>query len=153
MKLRVRCGSKCGGSQPRTRRIPPRLAGPTSPARSDAGVDSGPASTAVAHPVFSRSRRLRPKRVRGARWRSSIRVAPFPRPSGGERRPVVNVLEPQRPTEQPLLQGAPDRAFDILSHGPKADGIRIVSEDGRLLLKVLSRKEQVRRLGSPRALV
>src|SRR3989441_11363109 len=73
--------------------------------------------------------------------------------SGVQRRPVVDVLEPQRSAEQPLLQGTTDRAFDSLPHGSQTDGIRIVSEDRRLLLKVLSRKEQVRQLGSPGALV
>src|SRR2546426_2532393 len=73
MKLRVRCGSKCGGSQPRTRRIPPRLAGPNSPARSDAGLKRGsPAPPAM--PLFSKSRRLRSGPVRAVLFRLCIRA-------------------------------------------------------------------------------
>jgi len=75
MKLRVRCGSKCGGSQPRTRRIPPRLAGPTSPARSD-GLKRG-SQAPPAMPLFSRSRRLRSRPVRGVLFRLCIRGLPF----------------------------------------------------------------------------
>ena len=67
--------------------------------------------------------------------------------SGVQRCPIVDVLEPQRPAKQPLLQGAPDRALDILPHCTQTDGIRIVSEDRRLLLKVRSRKEQVCLIG------
>src|SRR3989441_3132994 len=82
MKLRVRCGSKCGGSQPRTRRIPPRLAGPNSPARSDAGLKRGsPAPPAM--PLLSRSRRLRSGPVRGVLFRLCIgacRSALIPHP-------------------------------------------------------------------------
>ncbi len=73
MKLRVRCGSKCGGSQPRTRRIPPRLAGPTSPARSDAGLKRG-SQAPPAIPLFSRSRRLRSGPVRGVLFRLCMRA-------------------------------------------------------------------------------
>ena len=52
--------------------------------------------------------------------------------------PVVNILEPQRPAKQPLLQRTLDGALDILPNRTKADGIRIVTEDGRLLLDQLA---------------
>ena len=88
MKLRVRCGSKCGGSQPRTRRIPPRLAGPTSPARSDAGLKRG-SQAPPAIPLFSRSRRLSSGPVRGVLFRLCIgdcRSASIPHPVTRRRR-------------------------------------------------------------------
>src|SRR5215831_19391787 len=74
MKLRVRCGSKCGGSQPRTRRTPPRLA---SAARPDTGRDRGADDArALAAPTFSRSRRLRSRRDGVALGRPSMRSPP-----------------------------------------------------------------------------
>src|SRR5438445_5130739 len=74
-------------------------------------------------------------------------------PSGAQRCPIVDVLKPQRPAKEPLLLRAADRALDRLADPPQPDGIGIVSEDRRLLLEVLARKEQVCRPGSPGALV
>src|SRR5712691_6940106 len=60
LALRIRCGSKCGGSEPQTRRIPPRLGGPASAPHSAAGRARGQADsvTPAARPVLSKSRRL-----------------------------------------------------------------------------------------------
>src|SRR5207247_10681786 len=86
MKLRVWCGSKCGGSQPRTRRIPPGLGLAGGPSASIA-----PATT----PVFSRSRRLGPRLSRGESFSvltpSSFQnaSAPAPTPWPGPRRREV----------------------------------------------------------------
>src|SRR3989442_10637031 len=58
----VRWGSKWGGSQPRTRRIPPRLGVPASAPQSGEGVERGQADsvTPAARPAWSNLRRLTP---------------------------------------------------------------------------------------------
>src|SRR5215475_7956837 len=62
LKLRVICGSKCGGSQPRTRRMPPRLGVPASAPQSVAGRARGQADsvTPAARPALRNSRRRIP---------------------------------------------------------------------------------------------
>src|SRR5262245_41611323 len=58
MKLRVKCGSKCGGSQPRARRMPPRLGGPASAPQSAGGLGKTDSVAPAARPACSRARRL-----------------------------------------------------------------------------------------------
>src|SRR5438132_1192785 len=59
LKLRVSCGSKCTGSQPRTCRMPPRLGCPASVPQSTEGRCSGQADhvTPAARPALRSSRR------------------------------------------------------------------------------------------------
>src|SRR2546426_1138562 len=108
MKLRVRCGSKCGGSQPRTRRIPPRLGGPTSPARSDAGPER-PSQAPPAMPLLSRSRRLRSGPRRGVLLRLCITTYPFRAPalavSWAKRAPLVQPKDSFRIARPDPLRG------------------------------------------------
>src|SRR5207245_682438 len=86
-------------------------------------------------------------------WVSASITAMAFSPSRVQRGPIVDVLEPQRPAQEPLLLRAANRALHRLAHRPQADGIWIVSEDRGLLLEVLSREEEGDRLGSPGVLV
>src|SRR5262249_5578430 len=62
LKLRVSCGSKCTGSQPRTRRMPPRLGCPASAPQSAGGRERGQVDsvTPAARPALRSSRRRTP---------------------------------------------------------------------------------------------
>src|SRR5437870_4826913 len=86
-------------------------------------------------------------------WSMCLRRTSTFSPSRVQRGPIVDVLEPQRPAQEPLLLRAANRALHRLAHRPQADGIWIVSEDRGLLLEVLSREEEGDRLGSPGVLV
>src|SRR2546423_2289754 len=76
--LRVRWGSKCTGSRPRTRRMPPRLGGPTAALQSVGGPEKGRAVNAAlaARPACSSWRRLRPWACRGRVFCACIGAPP-----------------------------------------------------------------------------
>src|SRR5262249_1686290 len=102
---------------------------------------SGAALAGTAASTASAARRTRSdvKRLRGRRLIGTYGNGPerCGCTSGVQRRPVVDVLEAQRPAEQPLLERAPDRPLHGVAHGAEAEGVWIVAEDGGLFFEVL----------------
>src|SRR5262249_24553061 len=88
----VRWGSKFGGSNPRTRRVPPRLGCPASAPHSAGGWARGQADkiTPAARPACSTSRRLKRGTDRRGEYCVSMDIPPLASPRqltcAGERR-------------------------------------------------------------------
>src|SRR5271157_1082566 len=80
------------------------------------------------------------------RWRRGYRDG---QASGVQGRAEIDVLEPQRLGQEPLLHRAADRAFDILPHCAEAQWIRVFAEYRGLLLPIGSREIEIGRRVAP----